>query len=78
MAFRYLPMTDDDRKEMLEEIGVQTVDELFADIPESVRFKGRLKLKEAKPETELYKELANLARKNADVKSYTSFLGLAL
>ena len=30
---------------MLQTIGVQTIDELFSDIPESVRFKGDLKIK---------------------------------
>ena len=39
MLHRYLPMTEEE-KEMLQTIGVQTIDELFSDIPESVRFKG--------------------------------------
>ena len=42
MKHRYLPMTEQDRKEMLETIGVSSVDELFADIPEKVRFKGNI------------------------------------
>ncbi len=36
MLHRYLPMTEEDKKEMLQTIGVQTIDELFSDIPESV------------------------------------------
>ncbi len=44
MKFRYLPMTEEDRREMLSAIGVDSVDDLFADIPEEVRFRGRLKL----------------------------------
>lgn len=75
MKHRYIPMTDKDRDEMLSAIGIATVDELFEDIPEEVRFKGELKIKEAKSETELLKELSSLAAKNADSKSYTSFLG---
>lgn len=75
MAFRYLPTTENDKKEMLSAIGAQSVEELFSDIPEKVRFQGRLNIKEAKSEAALLKELSNLARKNADVKSYTSFLG---
>ncbi len=42
MTHRYLPMTETDKKEMLETIGVQSIDELFSDIPEKVRFKGSL------------------------------------
>ena len=36
MKHRYLPATDQDKKEMLEAIGVERIDELFSDIPESV------------------------------------------
>ncbi|CKH26722.1 Probable glycine dehydrogenase [decarboxylating] subunit 1 [Streptococcus pneumoniae] len=75
MLHRYLPMTEEDKKEMLQTIGVQTIDELFSDIPESVRFKGDLKIKEAKSEPELLKELSQMASKNANLKEYASFLG---
>lgn len=75
MKHRYLPLTEQDKKEMLQAIGVSSIDELFSDIPESVRFKGKLNIKEAKSESALYKELSQLARKNVDVKSYVSFLG---
>ena len=47
---------------MLQTMGVQTIDELFSDIPESVRFKGDLKIK-AKSEPELLKELSQMASK---------------
>jgi glycine dehydrogenase subunit 1 len=72
---RYLPMTEEDKKEMLKVIGVDSIDDLFADIPESVRFRGELNIKKAKSEPELFKELAGLAAKNADAKKYVSFLG---
>ncbi|EPR30034.1 Glycine dehydrogenase [decarboxylating] [Geobacillus sp. WSUCF1] len=72
---RYLPMTEEDKQEMLKTIGVASIDDLFADIPEQVRFRGELKVKPAKSEPELWKELAALAEKNASVKQYVSFLG---
>ncbi|MEI5908101.1 aminomethyl-transferring glycine dehydrogenase subunit GcvPA [Bacillus spongiae] len=75
MKHRYLPMTDKDQAEMLSAIGVESVDELFSDIPEKVRFQGEYNIKEAKPETSLMKELSTLAGKNADLKQYISFLG---
>ena len=37
----FLSLTDADREEMLAAIGVSSVDELFRDIPEGVRFQGR-------------------------------------
>ncbi|TYS87545.1 aminomethyl-transferring glycine dehydrogenase subunit GcvPA [Rossellomorea aquimaris] len=75
MKHRYLPMTEQDQREMLDSIGVDSVNDLFEDIPEKVRFKGDYKIKEAKSETELVKELTKMAAKNADLKSHSSFLG---
>lgn len=75
MNHRYLPMTDQDKQEMLQAIGVQSIDELFQDIPENVRFKGDYKIKRAKSETELLKELSQLAAKNKDLRKNASFLG---
>lgn len=75
MLHRYLPMTEEDKQQMLQTIGVQSIDELFSDIPESVRFQGEYNIKPAKSEPELMKELMALAEKNADTKTHTSFLG---
>ena len=75
MKHRYLPMTETDKQAMLETIGVSSVDELFSDIPEQVRFKGEYNIKKAKSESALLKELTQLAGKNADLRSNTSFLG---
>lgn len=75
MKHRYLPMTVEDQRSMLDTIGVSSVKELFNDIPESVQFKGEYKIKPAKSETALMKELSQLAGKNADLKANSSFLG---
>ncbi|MFS3928725.1 aminomethyl-transferring glycine dehydrogenase subunit GcvPA [Priestia flexa] len=75
MVHRYLPMTSEDQQQMLKAIGVSSVDELFSDIPESVRFQGEYNIKKAASESELIKELTNLATKNKNVKEYASFLG---
>ncbi|WP_066312295.1 aminomethyl-transferring glycine dehydrogenase subunit GcvPA [Bacillus sp. FJAT-29814] len=75
MKHRYLPMTEQDKNAMLEAIGVSSVDELFNDIPEKVRFKGDYNIKPAKSETALMKELFQMAGKNADLRTNVSFLG---
>ncbi len=75
MKHRYLPMTETDKKAMLDEIGISDIQELFNDIPESVQFKGEYNIKKAKSETALLKELTLLASKNTDLRSHTSFLG---
>ncbi|MBO3650977.1 MULTISPECIES: aminomethyl-transferring glycine dehydrogenase subunit GcvPA [Bacillus amyloliquefaciens group] len=75
MKHRYLPATEQDKKEMLKAIGAETIDELFADIPKDVRFQKDYQIKKAKSETELTRELTKLAAKNKDAVTYASFLG---
>lgn len=75
MKHRYLPLTESDKRSMLETIGVDSVDELFKDIPEEVRFKGEYKIKPAKSESALLRELSQISGKNADFKQFISFLG---
>ncbi|MFC7060608.1 aminomethyl-transferring glycine dehydrogenase subunit GcvPA [Halobacillus seohaensis] len=75
MEFRYLPMTEQDKKDMLSTIGVQSTEELFADIPVNVRFKDDLNIKPPKNEYALTKELTELSNRNVNAKSHTSFLG---
>ncbi|MFC7684731.1 aminomethyl-transferring glycine dehydrogenase subunit GcvPA [Ureibacillus sp. GCM10028918] len=78
MVHRYLPMTEQDKKDMLATIGVESVNELFSDIPESVRFQGLYDIKAAKSESSLLKELKQLAAKNEDTDSNISFLGAGI
>ncbi|WLD92034.1 aminomethyl-transferring glycine dehydrogenase subunit GcvPA [Alkalihalobacillus sp. AL-G] len=75
MNHRYLPMTDQDQKEMLAEIGIDSIDELFQDIPENVRFKGDLNITKGIREPELMAKMSKLAGKNVNTKEYASFLG---
>lgn len=75
MDFRYLPLTETDKKQMLDKIGVESTDELFSDIPEKVRLDRELKLKKPVSEYELKKELVDMAAQNEDLTEYSSFLG---
>jgi len=59
----YIPNTDDDRRAMLDVIGVATADDLFADIPSGLRIEG-LGLPPALSEQELVREMAALATRN--------------
>lgn len=78
MTHRYLPMTDADQAEMLQTIGVASVEELFSDIPKTIRYDGRLNVSEAKSEPELLRHMRQLAGRNADFDRYASFLGAGL
>lgn len=73
--FRYLPMTAEDREEMLDTIGVDWTEDLFADIPESIRFRGSLDLQEDLSEPDLLAWMTELSEQNINVKDYVSFLG---
>lgn len=72
---RYIPNTDADCAAMLQAIGVRSVEELFADIPASVRLKRPLKVPPAMSESELSRHMRALATKNADAERYSVFLG---
>src|SRR2546430_17324209 len=60
---------------MLAAIGVSSVEELFRDIPEEVRFQGRLDLEPPLSEPELVAHLEELASRNAHTGAELSFLG---
>jgi glycine dehydrogenase subunit 1 len=70
----YIPDTDADRAEMLKAIGVQSVAELFHDVPEAHRF-PTLMLPPALSEMEVIEELNALANENDDLHHLACFLG---
>ena len=71
---RYLPLTADDRREMLAKIGVSSVDELFRDVPESAR-QPRFALPLHAGEMEVERALARLAAQNTAAGSGPFFCG---
>jgi glycine dehydrogenase subunit 1 len=75
---RYLSLTDADRESMLAAIGVDSVDELFRDIPEGVRFHGRLDLEPPLAEQDLVAHLGELAERNVPAGEELSFLGAGI
>ncbi len=74
----YLSLTDSDREAMLAVVGVGSVDELFRDVPEGVRFGRRLELEAALSEQELVAHLTELAERNVDTGKELSFLGAGI
>lgn len=71
----YIPNTAAQQDEMLAAVGMQNFEELFADIPESVRLKRRLNLPSAMSELEVTAHLRKLAAKNSNTNEYACFLG---
>ncbi len=71
----YVPNTADDRRAMLDAVGVKTLDELFAMIPADLRLDGELQLPPAMGEIELSAHMSALAGKNVPASSSPCFLG---
>ena len=61
--YPYIPNTDNDVREMLDVIGVDSLEDLFSDIPHELRVKGELDLPKAKSEGEVLSYLSRLAKK---------------
>src|SRR6188768_2509841 len=75
---RYTSATETDREEMLAAIGVESIDDLFADVPEGVRLGRALDLPPGKPEQEVFARLRDLAAKNVSAEDEISFLGAGM
>ncbi len=73
--FSYIAHTDEDRSIMMDRLGLTSIDELFADIPNSVRLHRPLNLPPAMSELELERHLRRLASRNLDSAQVVSFLG---
>lgn len=70
--YNFEALSKEDRKEMLEKIGIKSTDEIFDIIPKSALMET-LPLEEGKSELEAQKELKKLSQKNKT--DYISFLG---
>jgi glycine dehydrogenase subunit 1 len=75
---RYTSATDQDRREMLERIGAGSVEELFDDIPASVRLDRPLDLPEGMSEQDVFDHLAALAERNRHADSEVTFAGAGM
>src|ERR1700693_5875967 len=70
---RYLPLTPEDRIEMLSRIGVRHIDDLFADVPAATL--RSLDLPPGKGELEVERTLAQMAARNMTAGSVPFFVG---
>jgi glycine dehydrogenase subunit 1 len=72
---RYLPLSDTDRSEMLARIGVNHVDELFADVPKNLLLKEPVDLPRRKGELDVERMLSRMSAKNIPASSVPFFVG---
>src|SRR3954453_22128061 len=72
---RYLPLTAEDRSEMLARIGVADIDALFADIPADKRLNALTDLPRTRSEMEGERVLGRMAGRNVSAGSVPFFIG---
>lgn len=72
---RYIPATAEDRRRMLDYLGVGSVDDLFSGLPGKVMQKELPKLPKALSEAEMVRDLRGLAGANKNVDDLVCFLG---
>lgn len=73
--FSYIPATKDDKRKMLDSIGVDSIENLFDDIPKKLQLNRPLNLEESKSELEVVNKVKKLANKNINLEKLTCFLG---
>lgn len=71
----YFPNTPSDQQAMLQAIGVLTIEELLAMVPEEVRLRRPLDLPRAMSELELTQSMTNQASRNQSAGQGACFLG---
>lgn len=64
MQHRYFPHTEEDIRQMLEVIGVKSLDDLYAEVPEELKLGRDLDLPEGKSEAEIRRIFAGLSAQN--------------
>lgn len=72
MIYKYFPHTHEDIESMLNTVGVKSLDELYSEVPDSIRFKRDYQLPEAMSEPEVRRFFEQLGKEN---KPLTCFAG---
>ncbi|MDB2415108.1 aminomethyl-transferring glycine dehydrogenase subunit GcvPA [Rickettsiales bacterium] len=72
---RYLPQTKKNRQDMLASIGVNSVDDLFKNIPNASKIDGLANLPLKQSELAVERKLANFANENVSASKAPFFLG---
>src|SRR5262249_15445081 len=74
-TMRYLPLTDEDRREMLAKAGVSAIDDLFADVPPGKLLAAPPSLPNRKSEIEVERVLGRMAARNVAAGTVPFFVG---
>ena len=72
---RYLPQTNAARKDMLDTIGVSSVDDLFVQVPKKAFVDGKCNVPDHQGELEVERQMSAFANQNINAQSNRFFLG---
>lgn len=71
----YIPNTKACHQQMLESIGLNSLEDLFQGIPQELRIKSALKLEDSLSELELMRQIKALTEKNRGTETCACFIG---
>lgn len=73
--FPYIPNTSLEKEQMLNSMGLTTIDDLFRDIPQEIKLKRDLNINESMSELEVERHMKELSGKNLNIDDVVCFLG---
>ena len=73
MNYKYFPHTEDDLQAMMEKAGVKTLDDLYAQIPESIRFRGEYQIPSEMSEMEVRDAFEKLGSQNQQLTCFAGY-----
>ena len=73
MSYKYFPHTEDDLRAMLDKVGVKSLDDLYAQIPESIRFRDDYQITPAETETGIRSLFNALGSMNKQLTCFAGF-----
>lgn len=71
MTYKYFPHTEEDIQEMLNKCGLKNLDDLYAEIPEAIRFRREYNLPDEKSEIEIRRFFNELGKDNKQLTCFT-------
>lgn len=72
MSYKYFPHTEEDIRQMVAKVGVDSLDDLYAEVPEEIRFKGDYNIPSEMSEPEVHRLFDTLGAQN---RQLTCFAG---
>ncbi len=73
MTYKYFPHTEEDLQAMLSTIGIDSIDALYAQIPEAIRFRDNYQLPTEMSEIEVRQLFERLGQQNKQLTCYAGY-----